>query len=91
MNKQDLINAIAEGADLTKVKAGEALDAFLETVTKTLKKGGEISLIGFGKFLVAKRKATKGKNPRTGEEIKIPAKKQPKFQAGKALKDAVNK
>jgi DNA-binding protein HU-beta len=91
MNKQDIINAIADAADLTKAKAAEALEAFIDTVTKTLKKGGEVTLIGFGKFSVSKRKATKGHNPRTGAEIKIPASKQPKFHAGKSLKEIINK
>ncbi|MDR2098537.1 MAG: HU family DNA-binding protein [Rickettsiales bacterium] len=91
MNKNDVINAVADATDLSKVKVGEALDAFVNVVTKALKKGEEVRLIGFGTFSVSKRKATKGHNPRTGAEIKIPASKQPKFKAGKTLKDAVNK
>ena len=91
MNKNDVIEAIAAGADLSKVKAGAALEAFIETVTKTLKKGGEVRLIGFGTFAISKRKATTGHNPRTGKPIKIAASKLPKFKAGKTLKVAVNK
>ncbi|MGN0929610.1 MAG: HU family DNA-binding protein [Alphaproteobacteria bacterium] len=91
MNKNDLINAIADSTELSKVKVGEVLDSFVNVVTKALKKGEEVRLIGFGTFAVSKRKATKGHNPRTGEEIKIPASKQPKFKAGKTLKEAVNK
>ncbi len=91
MNKNDIINAIAEATELSKAKSAEVLDSFINIVTKALKKKEEVKLIGFGTFSVAKRKATKGHNPRTGEEIKIPASVQPKFKAGKALKDAVNK
>lgn len=91
MNKNDLITEIAGLADLSKVKVGEMVDCFVNVVTKTLKKGEEVRLIGFGTFSISKRKATKGHNPRTGEEIKIPASKQPKFKAGKTLKEAVNK
>ncbi len=91
MNKNDLINAIADSTELSKVKVGEVLDSFVNVITKALKKGEEVRLIGFGTFAVSKRKATKGHNPRTGEEIKIPASKQPKFKAGKTLKEAVNK
>ncbi|MCT4552177.1 MAG: HU family DNA-binding protein [Alphaproteobacteria bacterium] len=90
MNKAELIEAIAKSADLSKAKAGEAVDAFVEAVTKSLKKGGDVRLVGFGTFSVSKRKATTGRNPRTGEEIKIKASNQPKFKAGSALKDAVN-
>ena len=91
MNKNDLINAIADSTELSKVKVTEVLDSFVNIVTKALKKGEEVRLIGFGTFAVSKRKATKGHNPRTGEEIKIPASKQPKFKAGKTLKEAINK
>lgn len=91
MNKNDLINAIADSTELSKVKVSEVLDSFVNVITKALKKGEEVRLIGFGTFAVSKRKATKGHNPRTGEEIKIPASKQPKFKAGKTLKEAVNK
>ncbi|MDR1008649.1 MAG: HU family DNA-binding protein [Rickettsiales bacterium] len=91
MNKNEVIAAIADAADLSKAKAGDALDAFISVVTKALKKGAEVRLIGFGTFAVSKRKATVGHNPRTGKEIKIPASKQPKFKAGKTLKEIVNK
>ena len=91
MNKNDLINAIADSTELSKVKVGEVLDSFVNVITKALKKGEEVRLIGFGTFAVSKRKATKGHNPRTGAEIKIPASKQPKFKAGKTLKEAINK
>ncbi len=90
MNKNDIIAAISEATELSKAKTTEVLDAFLNLVTKTLKKKEEVKIIGFGSFSVAKRKATKGHNPRTGEEIKIPASYQPKFKAGKTLKDTVN-
>ena len=90
MNKNDIINAIAEQTDISKVKAAEVLDAFINTVTKALKKKEEVKLIGFGTFAVSTRKATKGHNPRTGEEIKIAASLQPKFKAGKTLKDMIN-
>ena len=91
MNKTDLIAAVAEKTALTKKDTAAALDAFTETVAKTLKKGDKIQLVGFGTFEVAKRAAREGKNPQTGAKIKIPASKAPKFKAGKALKDTVNK
>ncbi len=91
MNKTDLVAAIAKKTDLSKTKAEETLNVILDTITAALKKGDEVKLIGFGTFKVSNRKAQKGRNPRTGEEIKIAASKQPKFAAGKALKDAVNK
>lgn len=91
MNKSELIEAVAKKADLSKAKAEEALNATLQTITASLKKGDEVKLIGFGTFTVRKRAATTGRNPRTGETIKIAASKQAKFVAGKALKDAVNK
>ncbi len=91
MNKTDLVAAIAKKADISKSKAEEALNAMVDAVTAALKKGDEVKLIGFGTFKVAERKATTGRNPRTGAPIKISASKQPKFAAGKALKDAVNK
>ena len=90
MNKNDLIAAVADATDLSKADAGKAVDGMLDAITKTLKKNGEVRLVGFGTFSVAKRAASTGRNPRTGETIKIPASKQPKFKAGKALKDAVN-
>ncbi len=89
-NKSDLIEAIAKSADLSKAAAGRALDATLESISKSLKKGELVSLVGFGTFYVAKRAARNGRNPRTGETIKIKAAKVPKFRAGKGLKDTVN-
>ncbi|MBX3724702.1 MAG: HU family DNA-binding protein [Xanthomonadales bacterium] len=90
MNKQDLIAAIADAAELTKADAGRAIDAMVEVVKKALKKGDTVSLVGFGTFSVRKRAARTGRNPRTGQTIKIKASKSPAFKAGKALKDAVN-
>lgn len=89
MNKSELIDAIATGADVSKAVAGRALDALMAAVTKTLKKGDEVTLVGFGTFAVKKRAARKGRNPRTGKEIQIPAAKVPLFRAGKTLKDSV--
>jgi DNA-binding protein HU-beta len=89
-NKSDLIEAIAKSADLSKAAAGRALDATLESISNSLKKGELVSLVGFGTFYVAKRAARNGRNPRTGETIKIKAAKVPKFRAGKGLKDTVN-
>ncbi len=91
MNKNDLVAAVAESADLTKADAAKAVDSVLDTITASLKKQNEVRLVGFGTFSVAKRAASEGRNPRTGEKIKIPASKRPKFSAGKALKDAVNR
>lgn len=90
MNKSDLVDAVAKSADLSKAAAGRALDATIESIKKALKKGDTVSLIGFGTFKVGKRAARNGRNPRTGETIKIKAAKVPKFSAGKGLKDAVN-
>lgn len=89
MTKAELIDKIASGVKISKVDAGKVLDAVIDSIKRALKKGDRIVLVGFGTFSVAKRKARKGRNPRTGEEIKIPASKVPKFRAGKALKDAV--
>lgn len=91
MNKNELIADVAKKAGLSKTDAAKAVDAFVEVVTGALKKGGDVRLVGFGTFKVTKRAATEGHNPRTGEKIKIAASKQPKFTAGKGLKDAVNK
>ncbi len=91
MNKQDLASSVADSTGLTKTDANRAVDAVLDIVTATLKKGGEIRLAGFGTFRVAKRAARVGRNPQTGAAINIPASKQPKFSAGKSLKDVVNK
>jgi DNA-binding protein HU-beta len=90
MNKNDLVAAVAEKTTVPKAEAEKLIDATLEVITTTLKAGDEVRLVGFGTFVVTKRKAGTGRNPRTGEEIKIPASKQPKFRAGKQLKDAVN-
>ncbi len=90
MNKGDIIDAIANGAGLTKADAGRALEALITAIEKALKKGDTVSIIGFGTFSVRKRAARKGRNPRTGAEIKIKASKTPAFKAGKALKDAIN-
>jgi nucleoid DNA-binding protein len=91
MNKTDLVAAVAKTTDLSKTKAEETINAMLDAITSSLKKGTEVKLIGFGTFKVTNRKAQTGRNPRTGEPIKIAASKQPKFVSGKALKDAVNK
>ncbi|MDR1338070.1 MAG: HU family DNA-binding protein [Rickettsiales bacterium] len=90
MNKMELIEAIANEVDTTKATAAACLDAFINTVTKVLKKKGEVRLVGFGTFTTAKRKATMGRNPQTGAAIKIPASVQPKFKAGKSLKESLN-
>ncbi len=91
MNKNELISSVASATGLTKTDAAKAVDAFVASVTTALKKGDEVRLVGFGTFAVAKRAATTGRNPRTGAEIKIAARKQAKFKAGKALQEAVNK
>ncbi len=91
MNKSELIDAIAESADLPKAAAGRALDATLEAVTKALTKGESVALVGFGTFTVKERAARDGRNPQTGATIKIAAATLPAFKPGKSLKDAVNK
>ncbi len=91
MTKTELIDKIASGAGLSKTEATRALDSTLDAVKVSLKKGQKVTLVGFGTFAVTKRKARKGRNPRTGQVINIPAAKTPKFTAGKALKDAVKK
>ncbi|SON55576.1 DNA-binding protein HU [Hartmannibacter diazotrophicus] len=90
MNKNDLIAQVAEKADLTKAQAGQAVDALFDAITASLKTGDEVRIVGFGNFVVTERAATEGRNPQTGATIQIPASKQPKFRAGKGLKDAVN-
>ncbi len=90
MNKSELIDAIADAADISKSSAGRALDATVAAITGSLKKGDPVSLVGFGTFAVKHRPARKGRNPRTGDEISIAAATVPGFKAGKALKDAVN-
>jgi DNA-binding protein HU-beta len=89
MTKGDLIDAMADGADISKAAAGRALDSLTTAITKSLKKGNKVTLVGFGTFAVTKRKARKGRNPKTGETIKIAASKSPKFSAGKAFKQAI--
>ncbi len=91
MNKNDLIAAVAASAGLSKSDATKAVDGVFDAISASLKKGQEVRLVGFGTFTVARRAATEGRNPRTGEKIKIPASKRPKFTAGKGLKDAVNR
>jgi len=90
VNKSELIDAIAAEADISKASAGRALDAAVDAVTNELKKGGQVSLVGFGTFSVKDRAARTGRNPQTGETIQIKAAKIPSFKAGKALKDACN-
>ena len=90
MNKTELVEFIATQADLSKDKAAEAVDAFVEAVTTSLKKGKDVTLVGFGTFTISKRAARTGRNPQTGATIKIAASKAPKFRPGKSLKDAVN-
>ena len=90
MNKSELIDQIAQSADLSKAAAGRALDATIAAVKVALKEGGMVSLVGFGTFYVGERAARSGRNPRTGAALKIKAAKVPKFRAGKGLKDAVN-
>jgi DNA-binding protein HU-beta len=90
VNKSELIDQIASSADISKAAAGRALEATIEAVKTSLKKGDEVSLIGFGTFYVSRREVRDGRNPRTGEVIKIGSARVPKFRAGKALKDAVN-
>ena len=90
MNKTELVAAMAEKTNQTKKSTEDALNAFMEVVTETLKKGDKIQLVGFGTYETKARAERKGRNPQTGEEIKIPASKMPTFKAGKALKDEVN-
>ena len=90
MNKSELIEVIAKQSDISKAAAGRALDAAIVAIKQSLKKGNDVTLVGFGTFSVGKRAARTGRNPRTGDAIKIKAAKVPKFRPGKALKDAVN-
>ncbi len=90
MNKSEFIDAVADSAELSKADAGRAVDAMVNAITRALKKGDTVTLVGFGTFAARKRAARTGRNPRTGEEIKIKASMNPAFKAGKALKDAVN-
>ena len=90
MNKNDLVAAVSTDTGLSKTDSANAVDSMLDSIAGALKGGNEVRLVGFGTFSVAHRRASEGRNPRTGERIQIPASKQPKFKAGKALKDAVN-
>ncbi len=90
MNKDDLISAVSDSAGLSKADANRAVDSVFDNISGSLKSGNEVRLVGFGTFSVADRKATTGRNPRTGETIQIAARRQAKFKAGKALKEAVN-
>lgn len=91
MNKNDLVSMVADKAGLSKSDSANAVDGIFDAISDALGGGEEVRLVGFGTFTVSQRRASEGRNPRTGEKIKIPASKQPKFKAGKALKDAVNK
>ena len=90
MNKNDLINKVSDETSLSKSDSAKAVDSIFEIITSELKNGGDIRLVGFGTFLVSKRKATTGRNPQTGAAIDIPAANVPKFRPGKALKDSLN-
>ncbi len=90
MNKDDLISAVSDSAGLSKADANRAVDSVFDNISGSLKSGNNVRLVGFGTFSVADRKATTGRNPRTGETIQIAARRQAKFKAGKALKEAVN-
>ncbi len=90
MNKNDLVASVASDADISKADAAKAVDSVFDNIAKALRNGTEVRLVGFGTFSVGHRKATTGRNPQTGAMIQIPASNQPKFKAGKGLKDAVN-
>jgi DNA-binding protein HU-beta len=90
LNKNDLVAAVANEADMSKADAAKAIDGVFVAITESLQRQEEVRLVGFGTFSVAKRAASQGRNPRTGERINIPASNQPKFKAGKGLKAAVN-
>ena len=90
MNKNELVASVAGATGISKADAANAVDGVIDAITSELAGGGEVRLVGFGTFSVSHRKATQGRNPRTGEKIQIPASNQPKFRAGKGLKDAVN-
>jgi DNA-binding protein HU-beta len=89
LNKSELVDSVAAGTGLSKVQSAEAVDAMISSIQTALKDGDQVSLVGFGTFLVTDRAARIGRNPRTGEELKIPAARLPKFRPGKGLKDAV--
>ena len=90
MNKNDLVAAVASSTGMSKGDVAKAVDGVFDAISNSLQNGTEVRLVGFGTFSVSRRKATTGRNPRTGETIQIPASNQPKFKAGKGLKDAVN-
>ncbi|EME70276.1 nucleoid DNA-binding protein [Paramagnetospirillum caucaseum] len=90
MNKSELINAVADGSNMTKADTGSAIDAVFAAITTAMKSGDDVRLVGFGSFSVASRPHRTGRNPRTGETLVIPASKSPKFTAGKGLKDTIN-
>jgi len=90
VNKNDLVASVASSAGLSKADATKAVDSVFDAITASMKNGQEVRLVGFGTFSVSRRRASEGRNPRTGEKIQIPASNQPKFRAGKGLKDAVN-
>ncbi len=90
MNKNDLVAAVAEDSGLSKADAGRAVDSVIQSITSALRRGTAVRLVGFGTFSVVNRAASEGRNPRTGEKIQIPASRQPKFKAGKGLKQSVN-
>jgi|TARA_B100000524_G_scaffold248192_1_gene133366 DNA-binding protein HU-beta len=90
VNKNDLVNQVSDNTGLSKSDSAKAVDSVLDTITDTLKSGGDVRLVGFGTFLVSKRKATTGRNPQTGAAINIPAANVPKFRPGKALKESLN-
>ena len=90
MNKNDLVSLVSDRTGFSKGDAAKAVDGVFDAIMHALKRGNEVRLVGFGTFTVTKRAASDGRNPRTGAKIKIPASKQPKFRAGKGLKDAVN-
>ena len=90
MNRNELVDAVANKSDMRKSEASRAVDAVFDSITEALKSGDEVRLVGFGTFSVAARAASEGRNPRTGEKIKIAASKQPKFKPGKGLRDSLN-
>ena len=90
MNKNDLVSAVASSTGMSKADSAKAVEGVFGAISSALSSGGDVRIVGFGTFSVANRKATTGRNPRTGQAIQIPASKQPKFKAGKGLKDAVN-
>ncbi|MBD46755.1 MAG: DNA-binding protein HU [Rhodospirillaceae bacterium] len=90
MNKNDLVSAVASSTGMSKSDSAGAVEGVFDAISGALSSGGDVRIVGFGTFSVANRKATTGRNPRTGQAIQIPASKQPKFKAGKGLKDAVN-